>query len=331
MKKSRSITNLRLFAKQIAIALFATLVVACGGTSNEDILDGLKPGGGSGSGTAPDAEGDYPDKGSASLSPVGYYNAALGLKQSALKAELYEIIQGHNVRSYYQLWTDFRSTDAKSNGKVWDVYDNSTNYTFGDDQDKGGGDSYSYNREHSIPKSWFGKSSDDKTPIYSDLYCLYPSDSKANSERSNYPFGIVTTQQWTNGTSKRGTAQINGKSTIVFEPGEDRKGDLARSYFYFATRYAYGGDGRSGSKPTANFSSWTNSAGVLALNTYPFYQQWALDILLKWHREDPVSEMEIKRHTAIYNVQKNRNPYIDYPVLVEHIWGNRKDQSFQLK
>jgi hypothetical protein len=53
-----------------------------------------------------------------------------------------------------------------------------------------------------------------------------------------------------------------------------------------------------------------------------------LELLLKWHREDPVSEKEIRRNEAVYAIQQNRNPYVDYPELAEYVWGKRKEQSF---
>lgn len=328
MKKPIFERSLRGFANCALAFSLILAVVACGG-SNEDLLAGLKPK--PDAGTAPSPDLTYPDQGSASLAPSAYYNSVVGLKEQAIQKQLYSLIHNHTVRTYANLWTDFRSTDAKPNGKVWDLYRNDTNYTFGTDQDRGGGDPNSYNREHSVPKSWFGKSSADNTPIYSDLYCLYPCDAPANSERSNNPFGHVTTVQWNKGGSKSGNATINGRTTKVFEPVEDRKGDLARTYFYFATRYAYGGDGRSGANPVADFNTWSRSAAassVLTFTTYPFYQQWTIELLLQWHRQDPVSEMEKTRHAEIYKLQNNRNPYIDHPVLVEHVWGNRKDKSF---
>ena len=53
-------------------------------------------------------------------------------------------------------------------------------------------------------------------------------------------------------------------------------------------------------------------------------------LMLKWHREDPVSEKEMKRNNAIYAHQKNRNPFIDYPELVEYIWGDKSNVSVTL-
>lgn len=61
---------------------------------------------------------------------------------------------------------------------------------------------------------------------------------------------------------------------------------------------------------------------------YPSLQPWAIEMLLKWHRDDPVSEKELKRNEVVYSIQTNRNPFIDYPELAEYIWGNRMGQTF---
>ena len=85
-----------------------------------------------------------------------YYAAADGKKGAELKTALHNIIKaGHIKRTYDNLWTDFRTTDKRSDGKVWDMYSSATNFTFGTDQ----AGSYSkegdvYNREHSFPNSW---------------------------------------------------------------------------------------------------------------------------------------------------------------------------------
>ena len=50
--------------------------------------------------------------------------------------------------------------------------------------------------------------------------------------------------------------------------------------------------------------------------------------MLAWHREDPVSQKEIDRNEAVYKHQNNRNPFIDYPELAEHIWGNKTSEAF---
>lgn len=234
-----------------------------------------------------------------------------------LKTQIYNQIKGHRVRTYGNLWTDFRSTDAKSNGKVNDIYNNTTNYTFGSDQDRGGGDANTYNREHSFPKSWFG--TQPESPMYTDLYHLYPADTYANSQRSNFPYGKVTSSQtWTNGYCKMGKMIISGFNGTVFEPNDKIKGNLARTYFYFATRYQ-----------DEDFSKWGSSA-MITKNKYPFFQKWAIELLLEWNRLDPVDSAERERNNAVANIQGKRNPFIDDAELAEYIWGEKIGKPYNM-
>mgnify|MGYP003969858621 CR=1 FL=1 len=60
-------------------------------------------------------------------------------------------------------------------------------------------------------------------------------------------------------------------------------------------------------------------------SNYPFgevsdLKEWAVDMLLDWHEADPVSEKEIDRNNAVYDIQDNRNPFIDHPEWVDCIW-----------
>ncbi|MEG1617758.1 MAG: endonuclease [Bacteroidales bacterium] len=225
----------------------------------------------------------------------------------------------HIHQSYAEVWRAFYTTDVRADGYVADLYGGpTTNYKLGSDQQGTSLDPDSYNREHSFPKSWFG-TKDQDYDLYTDLFNLYPSDATANSRRSNFPFGeIQGTALWTNTYCKLGNMTAVGFSGKVFEPNDEIKGDLARTYFYIATRYE-----------KENFSSWGSSgAQLLTYSAYPFFKSWQLNLLLKWHRADPVSEKERKRNEAVKAIQGNRNPYIDYPELVEYIWGTLKEKPF---
>lgn len=244
----------------------------------------------------------------------GYYSPAEGKSQSVLKTALYTIIKNSSVLSYSELWDAFETTDKRADGKVWDMYSNS-NFTFGVHQDRGSGGTSEgelYNREHSFPKSWFN----DKSPMYSDLFHLYPTDKRANTERGNNAYGEVGSAKWTsqNG-SKVGTAKSSlGYSGTVFEPIDEYKGDFARTYFYMVTCYE------------DKITSW--SSPHLTNNKYPGLNSWSITMLLKWHRQDPVSQKETDRNNAVESYQRNRNPFIDYPELAEYIWGDKTGQSW---
>jgi endonuclease I len=249
--------------------------------------------------------------------PIGYYNGVSGTG-STLKTQLYNIINNHTSRTYDQLWTDFQTTDKKADGTVWDMYtDNPTGttiYTFNFISDQcvnytNEGDCY--NREHSFPKSWFN----DATPMYTDLFHLYPTDGKVNGERNNYPYGEVngTASYTSSNGSKLGNCTYPGYTGVVFEPIDEYKGDFARTYFYMATRYEN------------VIASWYNNSteanAVLQNNTFPVFETWFLNMLGEWSVGDPVSQKEIDRNNAIYGIQGNRNPFIDHPEYIYSVWG----------
>jgi len=107
----------------------------------------------------------------------------------------------------------------------------------------------------------------------------------------------------------------NGYRGLVFEPGDEYKGDIARTFFYMVTCYQ-------------DFQWKNNASNFLNQNTYPVFKDWAIEMLLQWHREDPVSPKETNRNEAVYKIQKNRNPFIDYPELAEYLWGENIGQTF---
>ena len=248
----------------------------------------------------------------------GYYDDAEGKSGEALRTALYGIIHNHTQLSYKELWSAFYDTDVKPDGTIWDMYSDipggTPPYVFypGDDQcGNYGGEGDCYNREHSFPKSWFN----DDYPMYTDLVHLCPTDGYVNGQRSNHPFGEVgssTTYVSENG-SKVGKCVYPGYSGTVFEPIDAYKGDFARIYFYMSTCYR--------DKRLDN----DNGSAVFSGSQL---KQWAVDMFLEWHRADPVSQKEIDRNNAVEQWQHNRNPFIDYPELAEHIWGNLQDVPF---
>ena len=249
-----------------------------------------------------------------------YYAPAKGTSGKGLKSALYGIIKDHKQRSYNDLWQDFKKTDCRPDGKVWDMYSNVTSYDFGGAQQgaSAAAEGAGYNREHSFPKSWFNEGE----PMYTDLFHLYPVDVYINSMRSNYPFGETANPKKTskNGWSKLGPSSISGYSGTVFEPNDAYKGDFARTYFYMATRYEN------------EIAGWSNKKGevfpMLNSTSYPVFSEWALTMLLRWSAEDPVDQKEIDRNNAVYGIQNNRNPYIDYPGLEQYVWGSKTSTSF---
>ncbi len=246
--------------------------------------------------------------------PTGYYSQTNGLTGFPLKTKLAEIVtNGHQDRNYN--WTVFATADRdkyyENDNSVMDVYsENPTgtdpyNYTIVSDQcGNYNQEGVCYNREHSIPKSTF----DDAAPMHNDYHHLLATDGYVNGRRGNWPFGEVGTTTWiSKNGSKLGTSKLNGYSGTVFEPINEFKGDFARIYFYFATRY-------ENQIQSFNFDMYDGS------KTKVFAEPF-LNMLLRWHQQDPVSQKEIDRNNAVYNYQKNRNPYVDHPEYIAQIWG----------
>lgn len=240
--------------------------------------------------------------------PATYYRTCSGKSGADLKNALHTLIYTHNEVSSYEALPDyFRKTDVyppgnSRYGQWWDMYSDiplrSTSFS-------------GLNREHSLPKSWWGGST--TTPAYVDLYHLYPSEKDANMAKSNFPLGEVSTPSFNNSITKVGfpVSGQGGGAQKVFEPADEYKGDFARTYFYMATCYQN--------------LHWTEKyTYMLSNNTFPTLNAWSVNLLLKWHRQDPVSEKERTRQEEVYKVQSNRNPFIDYPELAEYLWGNKQ-------
>ncbi len=241
--------------------------------------------------------------------PEGYYNRMNGKTGAELKQVVHEIINPHTtISSYSALPQYFQQTDVyPESDRWWDMYSNVTRYI----------PSFSgLNREHAFPKSWWGGLT--STPAYIDLNHLYPSDGPANQAKSNYPLGEVSgNPKFDNNVTRVGypVSGQGGGAQYVFEPDDEYKGDFARAYFYMATCYS-------------NLTWATKYLWMVQQNDYPTLTGWAVDLLLKWAREDGVSQKEIERNEVVYGYQNNRNPFIDFPDLAEYIWGNKKGESF---
>lgn len=244
--------------------------------------------------------------------PEGYYQSLDGKQGAALESALKALSDGHTTVTYNtKTWGAFEKTDVRDiDGRKawWDMYSNRLVYA----EEHG-----SLNIEHSVANSWWGGKSGSVT-AYSDLFHLNPSNAVANVKKGDNPPGETTDARlFDNGILRIGTPAQGqgGGATSVFEPADEYKGDFARAYFYIFTsysdlgwkedtQYVYGDDNR--------------------------LQPWAAEMLMRWHREDPVDSKELNRNEEIYGYQHNRNPFIDYPELAEYIWGDKQGESFAL-
>ena len=261
--------------------------------------------------------------------PSGYYSTATGSGYT-LKTQLHNIIDDHNDQGYSAIDGFMTSYDLDNyyetgSNTILDVYSenpsSSDPYNFTPGNDECGNYSSEgdcYNKEHVIPQSVFSSN----TPMQSDAHQLLPTDGRVNGFRGNFPFGRVNdnnlvSQSGISNPTQNGSklgANLNsgyssGYSGTVFEPINEFKGDIARIYFYFITRYE---------NQVSNWSSFAMFDG----SSDQVLQTTFLSILIEWHLSDPVSQKEIDRNNNIYyNHQNNRNPFVDHPEYVSMIWN----------
>ena len=262
-----------------------------------------------------------------SVLPTGYYSTTEGKKAAFLKTELHNIIC-QDTSQYLDYgsgkgntWEGFYYTDRNvTTNAVIDMYSDSVRY-FPNPNPNFTAFGSAIEIEHSVPKSWWKCDITHPDCPAKDLNHLYPADGTTNMSKNDNPLGVVTgTPTKNNGVSKIGPGSYNGYVGAVFEPADQYKGDFARAYFYMATAYEHYAKKWDTSKPE----------NMMESNTYPVLKPWALALLLQWHRQDPVSQKEVTRNDVVFGIQKNRNPYIDYPYLVEYIWGTRTTIPYKL-
>lgn len=237
--------------------------------------------------------------------------------------------------SYDGLWTAYKTTDLNSAGKIWDMY-GGCDFTYSTNQcGNYSAECDCYNREHSIPKSWFGGSESSNTPG-TDIFHVVPTDGKVNGMRSNYAFGEVASATYTYNGSQLGSAKsitlansicgasitASCSSSKVFEPIDEYKGDFARGYMGALLRWANDYQAFTTGDGASIFSGDYTKTGYFGLT------QYGIALLMKWHRQDPVSQKEIDRNNGIQATQGNRNPFIDYPCLAEYLWGDKAGETF---
>lgn len=246
--------------------------------------------------------------------PDGYYDSLEGLTGVALKKAVKTAgFKNHKAITYGDdTWEVFKTSDVRTiSGTLyyWDMYSNENVAVT-----SGKPSSTVMNIEHSVAKSWWGGTNND---AYKDCFHLNPSNSDANSRKSNYPMAEIQTGTWNNGVTFVGKPKSGqgGGSTYVYEPADEYKGDFARVFFYMFTIY--------------DNISWTSSCNwMYDTGSDLTLKPWAYELLLKWARQDPVSQKEIDRNEAVSKKQGNRNPFIDCPELAEYIWGSKRGQAF---
>ncbi|HCL58001.1 MAG TPA: ribonuclease [Spirochaetia bacterium] len=231
-----------------------------------------------------------------------YYSEAIGKKGSELKTALHEIIREHQKLPYSKIWDALCETDADPDlsGNVILVYSGWSVSKKWEARGKASGNNSYWNREHIWPKN---RGKFETSPgIDTDLHNLKPEDKTVNAKRGNLDFdegGEIYKDP--DGETE------NRFDEDSWEPRKEVRGDIARILFYMAVRYESEDSRNLELTETVNKSGGTPFIGKLST-------------LLKWHEEDPVDGFEKKRNEKIYQIQGNRNPFIDHPEWVKEIW-----------
>ena len=258
---------------------------------------------------------------------------------------------------YDSVWLAFKHTDLRPDSYIWEIYSD-CEFIYEKDRTSNTtqtGECKGYNREHAMCQSWFGTtslaeqemSSSKKNSPGSDIFHIYPASYGMNSRRGNRPYGEVLTAANVSGNgTKYGTpvqtisvtnsvagAYVEGSitlSTNVLEPADEYKGDIARSYFGTMVKWAGEWTFNRNENGQVIFDATIDADTHYAPENNYGLTPYGLALLLKWHRQDPVSQKEVDRNNGIQLTQGNRNPFIDYPYLVEYIWGERSGQALDI-
>ena len=230
-----------------------------------------------------------------------YYVNTSGKSGEALKTALNNVLRGHVRFSYAEVWDAISYTDedpANTSNVILLYAGRSQAESF-----RAGTSSSldAWNREHVWAKS-HGFPNESQY-AHTDLHHLRPEDVSLNSTRGNKDFD--------NGGTAVTEAPANKTDSDSFEPRAAVKGDVARMLFYMDVRYEGADDSGTPDLEIPNVAPTGSTAP----------QMGKLCTLVAWHLADPVDSFELRRNNRIYELQKNRNPFIDNPQWVKAIYG----------
>ena len=244
---------------------------------------------------------------------------------NGLYSALHAIKSDKKPGTYGDLWELYKEAYIRDDGYIFDYYSCISNFRPGKDQ----AGSYSkegdvYNREHSVPKSWYNHQNPVTGTQSCDPFIVVPTDGFVNNMRSNYTFGVVgaVSKQSAQGFCKLGTGDSSwGYNDTVFEPDDSLKGDFARIVFYSIGRY--------------NVSSWTSGDGSLnysgSTSTNFGLTNYAVKLFSYWSNLDPVSDWErlVNNRVEAWNDGQYgwRNPFIDHPEYANTLFGNNSNYT----
>ena len=264
--------------------------------------------------------------------PPGYYATVDATNATTLRTTLHAVIDDHQRFPYTSGATDtwdilnLADEDPNNSSNILDVYRNAS-------YPKISGGTRDYNREHTWPKS-FGFPDPIRGP-YTDCHMLFLCDRGYNTARSNHPYRTCTdtcsekTTLFNNGQGG-GSGEYPGNSNWrtgsheegTWETWIGRRGDVARALFYMDVRYEGGFHVGGDAEPELIL---TDDDSLITVTDGPVAYMGLLSVLLQWHVEDPVDDLERDRNDVVFSFQNNRNPFIDNPEWVACLFLNECD------
>ena len=266
----------------------------------------------------------------AATSVESYYASVTATSGTALLGQLHDLITTTHTR--YTTYDDCKNptyvkkTDAGSNASsVMEFYSQADIAS-----SWGSGKPGTWNREHvwcqSLSNGLWGTGGGG-----SDLHHIRPVETSLNSARGNNKFGEVVdgSPAYYKDSNKNVVALGGYNKSGVFEPLDNVKGDVARIVMYVYTHYnnynnvggTTNGKGSSSYFGTLNFTNVISASGENA----------AIQLLLKWNKNDPVDESERNRNDAVAAIEGNRNPFVDNEQYADAIWGGKSLETDELQ
>jgi len=250
-----------------------------------------------------------------SNAPNNYYDNLDGLAGNVLIQGIQNLVSENGVvrtHTYTDIIDILKEADQNpdNNNQVWLVYTEQPRAKFL--FQTGSSSIGKWNREHTFPRSRGGFSSIEDDDIADGINVWWETNADSLRHANSDAHGLRAADAGEN--SSRGN-QHYGQYVGPPANAGSFKGDVARGVFFLAIRY-------NDLDVVNGFPSVTGELGDLAT-------------LLTWHQQDPPDDFEMNRNNVIYNWQKNRNPFIDFPNLVDFIWGtefgNPWDQNLSIE
>jgi len=241
-----------------------------------------------------------------------------------MRASLHEIIDDHQRIPYtstaLDTWDVLEQADENplDAASILDVYKNQS-------FPKNGGGGGGYNREHAWPKSYGFPVDGSQNYPYTDCHHLFLSDESYNSSRSNKVYDSCNAscdeRPTVAGSGGGYPGASNWTTTGKWETWVGSRGDVARALFYMDVRYEGGLHTGSGAAEPDLVLTEDLAQVVTSSSNVSLAYMGRLSVLLQWHLDDPVDDLERARNEAVYAHQQNRNPFIDFPEWVSCVFA----------